>query len=659
MPLNASLPVIDDRRFEELLEEARARVPRYTPEWTDLNDNDLGMAFLQMSTWLAEMQMFRMSRVPALNYIKFLELIGIELQPAAPAVAQISFPVLPTVPRSHVVVPARTRLSPDETDEDGRPVIFETDRALIAMKANLVHVQAFDGVGYRIYSAENRNTTTAYTPFGPGAVEGSAVLFGFDAELPARDIVLTVWTPGLEDAIPVHQCVAEPSAVVVSAELEWEYWAKGNEWQPLDLLKDESGRLTRSGEIHLKGPAEGEMQKAPVGNETSPAYWIRARIASNGYERAPSILAMRTNTVTATQAETVEFEIVGGSDGTEDQLVRLNRSPVLAGSLLLEIDEGSGYKTWEERPDFFGSRPDDPHYVLNRTTGEIQFGDDRRGRVPVANPADTSNMRARRYRVGGGTRGNLGADKLVSLLGNLDGIDAAAITNPFPSGGGQDEESLQDAKDRAPQTLRNRDRAVSVGDFESLAKQAGNIKRTKALPLYHPGFPGVEVPGVVSIIVVPDVPTDENPRPTPSEGTLQTVCAYLNDRRLLTTELFVTGPTYREVTISATLTVSNDADLGEVKNRALAELNRYFDPLIGGEHSTLEQEGIGWPFGGDIYYSLVFRRLLFDGVLRVDSLAIQLDDDVFDSCTDVALDDGMLLTNGHHDIEVRYDADGS
>jgi predicted phage baseplate assembly protein len=257
--------------------------------------------------------------------------------------------------------------------------------------------------------------------------------------------------------------------------------------------------------------------------------------------------------------------------------------------------------------------------------------------------------------VGGGIRGNVGPDKLKSLLGTVEGIDAGRLNNLYAAAGGQDEESLQDARDRAPQTLRNRDRAVSRDDFESLAKQAGNIKRSKALPLHHPGFPGVEVPGTVSVIVVPDLPTDKFPRPMPAHGTLQTVCAYLNDRRLLTTELFVIGPKYHEVTISASLTVSGDADLGEVKNRALAELNRYFDPLIGGEDSTLDAEGSGWPFGGGIYYSLIFRRLLFDGVLRVDSLSIKLDKDTFDPCTDVQLEDGALLANGNHDIQVSYD----
>ena len=53
---------------------------------------------------------------------------------------------------------------------------------------------------------------------------------------------------------------------------------------------------------------------------------------------------------------------------------------------------------------------------------------------------------------------------------------------------------------------------------------------------------------MVTVIVVPD---GDGPAPTPSEGTLRTVCAYLDQRRLLTTELYVIKPTYQRVEIHA------------------------------------------------------------------------------------------------------------
>src|SRR3954468_20674766 len=94
MSLKDAIPVIDDRKFDDIVAEIRTRIPRYTPEWTDLNDSDPGMTLVQLFAWLSEMLTYRMNRVPELNYIKFLQLIGIELKPAEPATAQISLPVV-------------------------------------------------------------------------------------------------------------------------------------------------------------------------------------------------------------------------------------------------------------------------------------------------------------------------------------------------------------------------------------------------------------------------------------------------------------------------------------------------------------------------------------------------------------------------------------
>src|SRR6516165_6031329 len=97
MPLQDADPVIDDRRFDQLLAEVRTRIARYTPEWTpvwtDVNDNDPGIKMAQVFAWLTEMLIYRMNLVPELNYIKFLLLIGMELHAAEPAGAEVTFPV--------------------------------------------------------------------------------------------------------------------------------------------------------------------------------------------------------------------------------------------------------------------------------------------------------------------------------------------------------------------------------------------------------------------------------------------------------------------------------------------------------------------------------------------------------------------------------------
>jgi len=254
---------------------------------------------------------------------------------------------------------------------------------------------------------------------------------------------------------------------------------------------------------------------------------------------------------------------------------------------------------------------------------------------------------AREYRFGGGTRGNVKAGTLTTLVTSISGIDDGNIRNRFEAYSGRQEETIEEARNRASRSLRSRSRAVTVDDFEQLAQEAANIKRAKALPLYHPNFPESPMPGVVSVIVVPDSGSDQ---PTPSEGTMRTVCAYLDERRLLTTEVFILRPTYQRVEVRADVIVLDDADLQQVKTAIEAELTRYFHPLSGGD------DGQGWAFGGRIFYSKVVNRVFsIAGVASVEQLDLYLDGDKKDRCTDIDLKPYALTFSTGHRIVVHYD----
>ena len=76
MPLQA--PNLDDRRFADLFNEAKSLIPRYAPEWTDHNESDPGITFLELDAWLHETLLFRLNQLPERHYIKFLQLLGID-----------------------------------------------------------------------------------------------------------------------------------------------------------------------------------------------------------------------------------------------------------------------------------------------------------------------------------------------------------------------------------------------------------------------------------------------------------------------------------------------------------------------------------------------------------------------------------------------------
>jgi predicted phage baseplate assembly protein len=315
----------------------------------------------------------------------------------------------------------------------------------------------------------------------------------------------------------------------------------------------------------------------------------------------------------------------------------------------LEVDEGSGFLAWQQVDDFFASRPDDPHFTLDRTLGQIAFGDGQNGRIPVANPAEpNTNIVARFYRFGGGAQGNVGAGSVQSLETFVNGVDTA--TNLQAAIGGSDEETLGSAKLRAPQELKSKGRAVTADDFEYIVMQTQGVRvrRAHAMPLVHPKYPGTPIPGVVTVIVVPE---SDAPNPIPGAATLAIVCAELNLHRLLTSEVYVVAPTYRLVLIEAIIVVMPDFDLSEVKNNVEAALTQFFHPLTGWT------DGQGWPFGGTIFYSDVYRVILsVQGVARLqdNQLVIWLDNQRQTFCRDVPINNGELLYTLGNQISVTY-----
>src|ERR671917_2726293 len=80
------LPTIDDRTFDQILAEAKRRIPIHTPEWTNFEgESDPGITLVELFAFLTDNLLYRANRVPELNRAKFLQLMGLNLMPASPA----------------------------------------------------------------------------------------------------------------------------------------------------------------------------------------------------------------------------------------------------------------------------------------------------------------------------------------------------------------------------------------------------------------------------------------------------------------------------------------------------------------------------------------------------------------------------------------------
>jgi predicted phage baseplate assembly protein len=653
VPLASHFPVLDDRRFDDIVEEARTRIPRYTPEWTDYNPGDCGFALIELFAWMTELLAFRLNQLPKLTYLKFLQLVGIELRPARSATTILTFPVQQGFSDTVVTVPSRSQVATAEPDEEGHPIIFETERTLTALRAKLDSVQSNDGYSYTLLTAANEALDDGFAPFGPLATTGSFLLLGFNDEVgefpPGAELALAFWPKRPHKDPPPAPCGGAATAIPSPARIVWEAWA-GSEWRPLNILLDETLGFTRSGLVLLQTPGKGQASRAKLGAATDkPRYWLRAKLSKSAYQTPPLLLGVRATAVRASEEQTASDEVLGGSDGTPDQVFTISNAPIVPESLVLEVFEGEQPQVWKPVEDFFGWKAEDAVYVPNWATGEIRFpgiatpSSGKGGRIPVANlDRPTSSVVARTYRFGGGKRGNVGAGTITAPMTVVAGIDVAGVSNPLAATGGADEEDIEVAMERAPRILKARDRAVTSGDFELLAMETGSIARAKALPLFHPDFPGIDVPGVVTVVVVPEIIGSREaqllvPATRPVESLLRTICNYLDARRLLTTELYVVGPVYVPVSLRLEAVVTPGADAAEASNALTQAMRRFFHPLFGGV------DGKGWPFGGTIRYADLYRAALVKGIQRLSYVEIIRDNQPFGQCMDVPIEANALI----------------
>jgi predicted phage baseplate assembly protein len=622
MPLTA--PILDDRTFEELFKEARARIPRYVPEWTDWNDSDPGITLLQLQAWLTETILYRLNQLPDLNYVKFLQLIGVEQRPARPATTELTFTLKERDVPAAVLIEAGQVVSVSARDLE-RPVLFETDRAFRAISARLallVRVAPTADATPTDVTQDNAASGRAFAPFGDPPEAGAMLLLGFESSLPfpREEIGLQLYQPDASDALLAPRLEEACDARLPGASapaLAWEYW-DGVGWQALDVSGDETEGLTQSGQVYLRVP--GQISRVPFdalglgtlgeAEADPPLYaFLRVRLIAPAYTSAPRIDRIVTNTVRATAARTVRDEAVGSSDGTPDQSLTLRHAPVLAEpALRLDVDEGRGPEPWQVVPDFAASGADDAHYVLDRGAGRIAFGDGRRGRIPLAGQL---NVIARSYRHGGGTSGNVGAGTITDLVTPIREVEA--VTNLRRVESGSDEEPLAEARLRGPRELLvTRNRAVTLADFEHLARETPGALVARARAYLSLGADDAH------LIEVAIVPRSSDPKPVPSAATRRRVCRHLDERRLITTRLRVRGPHYHDIDVDIDLVVDDGADLKTVKNAVDARLTDYFHPLRGGR-----DEG-GWPFGRAVYYSELLHEIMrMGGVHRVADAVVK------------------------------------
>lgn len=131
---------------------------------------------------------------------------------------------------------------------------------------------------------------------------------------------------------------------------------------------------------------------------------------------------------------------------------------------------------WFPKRDLLNSGPERREFVVETEsdgTAFIRFGDDRFGMRPASGTDFTAT-----YRVGNGTRGNVGAGTLAHVVTNELAI--SEVTNPLAARGGLEPESVERVRQDAPVAFRTQERAVTPADYAEVAERHAGVERAAA-----------------------------------------------------------------------------------------------------------------------------------------------------------------------------------
>lgn len=358
------LPELDNESFQEIIEEARRKIPGLTSEWTDFNYHDPGITIVQLMAWLKEMQQFYIDSIGDLHRLKYLKLLGCSLLKEAPACVDTEFKGA----AADTLLPAGTKL-------DANGICFETESPLMLLDNEIICAYSgqHEGIVELACLKEWENGIGEYI-FGQNPEPGNVLLLGFRRALPVGQCTSLLVSLSERKDIKARRNPGKP--VYPLALLQWEYW-DGVNWRAVNLIEDQTegfiigGYVRFSLEGHMQ-PSQQTVVQKPVqqtvqqlGQQTAvqqavqmaaqqaeqpsdngeELFWLRCVLSESNYSIAPYVESITLNSVKACQKDTLcEFQQFDGT-GEENQSIIPGRFMQLTGNIEVQIYEDGWWKT--------------------------------------------------------------------------------------------------------------------------------------------------------------------------------------------------------------------------------------------------------------------------------------------------------------------------
>lgn len=644
MPL--LIPTLDDRKYQQLLDEALARIPVHNPEWTNFNKSDPGVTLIEIFAFLTENLLYRSNQIPERNRRKFLSLLGIPLQPASSARGLATF--------ANERGPLQTITLNDGLEVRAGQVPFRTEKGLDVlpieaqayfkreMQSPSPEVLAYYDQLYASYKGAALPSTTQlqlYETATPGAngvdlaetvdnslwlalivratdkpyaeaveaareaIAGKTISLGLVPVLKEEDLTRQLPPGGKVNAERTELLTFEipkiPASGGLPADRQPQYQTLAQASVPIEPIIVEI-TLPNASELRLWNnidPLEPGVNKLPPAlDDTTQSErvitWLRLRSDAAVQTR---LLWAGINAAAVAQRAHVANELLPDGNGEPDQIVVLSKTPVIPGSVRLTVTANGKSELWEEIDDMLSAGPEVPApdlrqppgtpaaqnprvnvFTVNPESGEIRFGDGTRGKRPPFG----ATLRAD-YDYSVGPAGNVGPGSINSSPALPAGLKVA---NPVRTWGGAEAETVSAGEKQIARYLQHRDRLVNAVDFETITWRTPgvDIGRVEVIPAYNPELaqnePG-DAPGAVTIMVIPKYDPLQPDAPLPDRLFLDTICDFLDSRRLVTTEVFLRGPKYKPIYISVGINVVAGVSTAQVREAVKQALLDFLWPL--------------------------------------------------------------------------------
>lgn len=654
MPL--PIPNLDDRRFDDLVHEARERLSRHLPELTQVVPGDPAHCFIDLFAWLTETIIYRANLIPERQRRVFLNLLQIPVRSAVPAKGVVCIDSGPRSVKLPSLVMPGSQLKSEKESFTSVGELQPTSLQLHVLIKQIVSMETLQELGFtldELHTQSKLKSTEKPAPYQPhNFVLGNETLslansldrsYYLSLSLPRpliaeRDEIKTHLAGVIINLalVPADQLEGEEAEEVPARDLSWDIvYQDENEdlyHLPLEIIDDSSLGGRQTGIVRLRLPRNPELlqslsidepMEAGVGNlppelpnkvsAEQLICWIR--LSSNDGDDL-ELAYMGVNAVEVLAQGMRLDAMIGIGSGQPDQVFKLPDENIDHESIALDVEEEGEWVRWDNQDYLIGHQADSRIYRLDSRYGMVYFGDGISGK----RPPEGARIRIAEYRYGGGSSGNLAAGSIQELSGG----SRLKVRHEWPCSGGIDAETVEHAERRIPDYLSHRNRAVTSEDFKILAlsNPINPVARAEVRPGLLPGNNikalRTDVPGVISVFVLPPcVPALAQIR-KPTKGLLKDAFHYLRDRAVLGTELYLLSPEFIPLAVSVAVTV-RDPQTEQLTLRAVQQaLVEFLWPIAPG---GVQQQG--WAMGGIVKPNeLLTHMAKVEGVQSINGISL-------------------------------------